>query len=139
MFSKVLNKVNFRTLTQTFIMSCIIIDFLPFLKPFELLAINHSSSERRITFVPRLLRFPHCSGCFITCVGAHFPAVESDNAIRFSTLSGMSGFLWHSSKWAHWFGRFLQYTSGLEVLACSLDTDLNYVTNMLQLHPSMNH
>ena len=76
---------------------------------------------------------------FITCVGAHFPAVESDNAIRFSTLSGMSGFLWHSSKWAHWFGRFLKYPSGLEVLACSLDTDLNYVTNMLQLRPSMNH
>ena len=50
----------------------------------------------------------------------------------------MSGFLWHSSKWAHWFSHFIQYRSGLEVLACSLDTGLNYVTTMLQLHPSLN-
>ena len=32
------------------------------------------------------------------------------------TLSKISGFLWHSSKWACWFSCFLQYTSGLEVL-----------------------
>ena len=24
-------------------------------------------------------------------------------------------FLWHHSKWARWFGRFLQYTSGIEM------------------------
>ena len=72
-------------------------------------------------------------------MGAHFPAVELDNAIRFSILSRMSGFLWHSSKWACRFGRFLQYTSGLEVLACSLDTNINYVTAMLQLRLSLNH
>ena len=78
-----------------------------------------------------------CSGCFITCMGAHFAAVELDNAIRFGILS-MSGFLWHSSKWACRFSRFLQYMSGLEVLACSLDTDINYVTTMLQLHLSLN-
>ena len=35
----------------------------------------------------------------------------------------MSGFLWHSSKWACQIGRFLQYTSGLAVLTCNLDTD----------------
>ena len=57
-------------------------------------------------------------------MGAHFPAVELDNAIRFSILSRMSGFLWHSSKWACQFSRFLQYASGLEVLACSLNTNL---------------
>ena len=28
--------------------------------------------------------------------------------------------------------------SGIEVLACSLDTDLYYVTIMLQLHPALN-
>ena len=72
-------------------------------------------------------------------MGAHFPAVELDNAIRFSILSRMSGFLWHSSKWACRFGRFLQYTPGLEVLACSLDTNQNYVTAILQLRPSLNH
>ena len=72
-------------------------------------------------------------------MGAHLLAVEVDNAIWFSTLSRMSGFLWHSSKWVRWFGRFLPYTSELEVLACSLDTKLNYVTTMLQLRPSLNH
>ena len=80
-----------------------------------------------------------CSGCFITCMGAHFPAVELDNAIQFSTLSRMSVFLWHSSKWARRFGRFLQCTSGLEVLACSLNTNLNDVITMHQLHSSLNH
>ena len=50
-------------------------------------------------------------------MGAHFPAVELGNAIRFSTLSRMPGFLWHSSKWACRFGCFLQYMPGLEVLA----------------------
>ena len=53
--------------------------------------------------------------------------------------SRMSGFLWHSFKWACQFGCFLQHTPWLEVLACSLDTDLNYVPAMLQLHPSLNH
>ena len=72
-------------------------------------------------------------------MGAHFPAVELDNAIRFSILSRMSGFLWHNFKWACWFGRFLQYTSGLEVLTCNLDTNINYVTTMFQLRLSLNH
>ena len=31
--------------------------------------------------------FP-CSGCFTTCIGAHFSAVEMDNAIRFSIVFG---------------------------------------------------
>ena len=80
-----------------------------------------------------------CSGCFISCMGAGFTAVELDNAIRFSTLSRMSGFLWHSSKWTCLFSRFLQHTSKIEVLACSLNTNLNYVTTMLQLHLSLSH
>ena len=57
-------------------------------------------------------------------MGAHFPAVEWDNAIWFSILSRMSGFLWHSSKWDCQFSCFLQYMSGLEVLACSFNTDV---------------
>ena len=69
-----------------------------------------------------------CLGCFITCMSAHFPAVELDYAIQFSTFSMMSGYLWHSSKWACRFWCYLQYTLGLEVLGCSLNTDLNYVT-----------
>ena len=34
---------------------------------------------------------------------------------------------------------FLQYTSGLEVLACSFDTNFKYVIAMLQLRYSLNH
>ena len=45
-------------------------------------------------------------------MGAHFPAVELDNTIRFSILSTMTGFLWHSSKWAWPFVRFLQLRHG---------------------------
>ena len=97
-------------------------------------------SERRNIFAPWLLKFSHVLSCFITCMGVHFPAVELDNAIRFSTLSRMSRFLWHSSKWACRFCCFLQDMPALEVLACSLNTDHNYVTlAMPQLHPFLNH
>ena len=60
----------------------------------------------------------------------HFPTVELDNAIRFSTLFRMSEFLWHSSKWARRFGRFFQYTTGLEMLERRLNADVNSVTTM---------
>ena len=73
-------------------------------------------------------------------MGVHFPTVELDIAIWFSTLSRMPRFLWHSSRWARWLDHFLQYnTPRLYVLACNLDTDLNYVTAMLQLCLSLNH
>ena len=69
----------------------------------------------------------------------HFPTAELNNVIQFRTLSRISGLLQHSSKWAHQFSCFLQYTSGLEVLKSNLYINLNYVTTMLQLHPSLNH
>ena len=64
----------------------LIIDLLLFAKLLELLAINHSSSERRIIFCSLVVEIIPCSGCFMTCMGAHFLAVELDNAIWFSTL-----------------------------------------------------
>ena len=112
----------------------LIIDLLLFAKLLELLAIDHSSSERRIIFVPRWLKFSHV----LVILNLHGCALlhnRLDNAIRFSTLCRMSTFLWNSSKWACCFGHFLQYTSGLEVLACSLNTDLNYGITILQLRP----
>ena len=66
-------------------------------------------------------------------IGVHFPGVELDNAIWFSTLSRMSGFLWHSSKWACQFGCFLWYTPGLVASTPTLT-----VTTMLQLQLSLN-
>ena len=56
MFLKVLSKVNIRVLTKPKLF--LIIDLLPFTKPLELLAVNHSSSERTIIFVPRLFGSP---------------------------------------------------------------------------------
>ena len=47
-------------------------------------------------------------------MGAHFFAVELDNAIRFSNLSRMSWFLYHISKWTCQFSRFLQSTSEMK-------------------------
>ena len=52
-----------------------IVDLLPFAKLLELLAIDHSSSERRIIFVPRLLKFSHVLVA-LTSMGVHFPAVD---------------------------------------------------------------
>ena len=72
-------------------------------------------------------------------MGVHLSAVDLDTMIQFSTLSRKSGFLWHSSKWACRFSHYLQYTSGIEVSACSLYTGLNYVTTTLHLHPSLIH
>ena len=54
MFLKVLNKVNFKMLAQTKLF--LIFDLLPFIKLWELLAVNHSLSERMIIFVPQLLK-----------------------------------------------------------------------------------
>ena len=79
------------------------------------------------------------SGSFTTSMGAHFAAVDLDNTIQFSTLSRMSGFLWHSSKQACRFSCFRRYKSRFEVLACSLNTNLNHVIIMLQLRPSLIH
>ena len=98
-------------------------------KMLELWVINHSLPERRdiLFFVcwSSTMLWP----CFITCMGVPFPAGELDNTIQFNTLSVVSGFLWHSSK----------YLSRLEVLACKLDPDFNYMITILQLCPSLNY
>ena len=115
-----------------------IIDLLPFAKLLELLAIDHSSSKRRIIFAPRWLKFSH------VLVVLQLAWVRTSPQLSWIAQSGLAPFpgcrfVWHSPKWASRFGCLLQYMSGLEVLACSLDTDLNYVITMLQLHPSLNH
>ena len=54
MFLKVLNNINIRVLKPKLFL---IIHLLPFAKLLEVLAIDHSSSERRIIFAPQLLKF----------------------------------------------------------------------------------
>ena len=80
--------------------------------------------------------FP-CSGSFKICMGAHVLAVELDNTIRFSIVwpligcHGTCGIVPNDSPWCD---RVLQYTSGLEMLECSIDTDFNYaITNAPEL------
>ena len=57
MFFNVLNMVISKGFQKPRLL--LIIDLLPFAKLLELLAIDHSSSEKRITFVPRFLKFSH--------------------------------------------------------------------------------
>ena len=57
MFFNVLNMVISKGFQKPKLL--LIIDLLPFAKLLELLAIDHSSSEKRIIFVPRFLKFSH--------------------------------------------------------------------------------
>ena len=49
----------------------------------ELLAINHTLPERRDNFVPQLMKLSHILVVLQLARGAHFSAVELDNAIWF--------------------------------------------------------
>ena len=123
MFLKVLNKVNFTNL------NCIYTNLNYFL------LLTYSSSQNSWGYqLLIIVRLNGRSFLFLgcrSCMGAHFSIVELD-VIQFSTKSPVS-------KLACQFDCFFQYLPGLEVLACSFNTNLNYVTTMLQLHPSMNH
>ena len=79
------------------------------------------------------------SGRFITCMGVLFLTVELDNLIQLSTFSRMSGCQDGiiPNEPAGLVNSFIM--SGPEVLACSYDSNLNYVMTMLQLHLVLNH
>ena len=73
-----------------------------------------------------------CSVCHSAFRVVHFPLVEEDHrtglALR-PVMLKLSGLLWHCSKWTRQSVlKILQYTPGLEMLACSIDPDLNYYT-----------
>ena len=88
LFLKVLNKVKSEYLHKP--ESLLIIDLLPFAKLLELLAINHSLSERRTIFVSQLLKFV-VFWLFYNLHGCALPCSWLDNAIWFSTLPGCQG------------------------------------------------
>ena len=121
------------------------IDLIPFTNLLELLVINHSSSFVPRWFVRLLFLLFHfcssvvesllCSGCFTTCMGAHFSAVDMGNTIRFSIVSGpLEGVRVPVAQLQIILpaSPVFQYTSGLEVLAYSTDPDFNNVITMLQ-------
>ena len=49
--------------------------------------INRSSTERSILNAFRWSKLSNVTGCFTACIGAHFPAADLDNAIRFRLRS----------------------------------------------------
>ena len=69
----------------------------------------------------------HCSGCFLAYKGVHFPVREEDHRtglalwLTLIRCQGSCGIVPTGLTVC-----ILRYASGLEVLACSIDTDLNY-------------
>ena len=78
-----------------------------------------SSSARRI-FQSLVVKTLPCSGCFTACMSAHFPVVKLGYADRMTHCGMVPNGVADSKEF--------QLTSlcGIEVLACSFDTDFNY-------------
>ena len=83
------------------------------------LNLDHSSSVRRI-FQSLVVKTLPCSGCFTACMSAHFPVVKLGYADRMTHCGMIPNGVANLIKF--------QLTSlrGIEVLACSFDTDFNY-------------
>ena len=83
------------------------------------LNLDRSSSARRI-FQSSVVKTLPCSGCFTACMSAHFPVVKLGYADRMTHCGMVPNGVADSIEF--------QFTSlrGIEVLACSFDTDFNY-------------
>ena len=83
------------------------------------LNLDRSSSLRRI-FQSSVVKTLPCSGCFTACMSAHFPVVKLGYADRMTHCSMAPNSVADSIEF--------QLTSlrGIEVLACSFNTDFNY-------------
>ena len=83
------------------------------------LNLDLSSSARRI-FQSLVVKTLPCSGCFTACMSVHFPVVKLGYADRMTHCGMVPNGVADSIEF--------QFTSlrGIEVLACSFDTDFNY-------------
>ena len=83
------------------------------------LNLDRSSSVRRI-FQSSVVKTLPCSGCFTACMSVHFPVVKLGYADRMTHCGMVPNGVADSIEF--------QFTSlrGIEVLACSFDTDFNY-------------
>ena len=83
------------------------------------LNLNRSSSVRRI-FESSVVKTVPCSGCFTACMSVHFIVLKVGYADRMTHCGMFSNGVVDSVEF--------QLTSlrGIEVLACSFDTDFNY-------------
>ena len=113
------------------------IELPPFAILLELLVINHSSPERRNIFVLQWLKLSRLLVVLQLAWVHTSPQLslitQSDLALclALDRVSGTCGIVPNDSRR---FGRVQQYMSGLEVLACSIDTDFNYkITNVPEL------
>ena len=90
---------------------------------------RNSLSLRRELFL-LVVEALHCSGSHSACRAAHFLLAEEDHRTGLTlglSLLNLSRFLCYCSKWTHQSVlEILQHMRGLEVLACSMGTDLNY-------------
>ena len=86
---------------------------------FTKLNLELSSSVRRI-FRSSVVKTLPCSGCFTACMSVHFPVVKLGYADRMTHCGMVPNAVADSIEF--------QFTSlrGIEVLACSFDTDFNY-------------
>ena len=83
------------------------------------LNLDRSLSARRI-FQSSVVKTLPCSGCFTACMSAHFPVVKLGYADRMTHCGMVPNGVANSIEF--------QLTSlrGIEVLACSFDTNFNY-------------
>ena len=95
------------------------------------------SSERKNVFVPRWLKLSHVLFVLQLAWVRTSPQLSwitrsgSVLCLALDRVSGTCGIVPNGSRR---FGRVQQYTSGLEVLACSIDADFNYaITNAPEL------
>ena len=86
---------------------------------FTKLNLELSSSVRRI-FQSSVVKTLPCSGCFTACMSAHFPVMKLGYADWMTHCGMVPNGVANSIEF--------QFTSlhGIEVLACSFDTNFNY-------------
>ena len=83
------------------------------------LNLDHSSSVRRIFQSSVVITLP-CSGCFTACMSAHFPVAKLGYADRMSHCGMVPKEVANSIEFQ------LTLLRGIEVSACSFNTDFNY-------------
>ena len=83
------------------------------------LNLDHSSSVRRI-FQSLVVKTLLCSGCFIACMSVHFPIVKLGYVVRMTHCGMVPNGVTNSIEFQ------LMSLWGIEVIACSFDTNFNY-------------
>ena len=101
--------------------------------------INHSSSERRSIFnASHWSKLSTVTGFFTACLDAHSPAVELDNMIQSGLLQAGSRTQGIAPNSPAVLVIFSFKTCQLGILACSMNTNLNYEITILFIRTGTN-